>query len=121
MVVLHNQPKNQSTPLLFFFVFRRHRSSKFVGKAMNKGDALRHLPSVCTTAVTIATDFMQVMHVHKWTCIQSTPLLKPPPKHTKATRTHKGQSTYCDPKPSANCTKRETYSTYKVSHQHQET
>ena len=26
---------------------------------MNKEDALRRLPSVCTTAVTIATDFMQ--------------------------------------------------------------
>ena len=36
-------------------------------RAMNKEDALRRLPSVCTTAVTIATDFMQVMHVHNWT------------------------------------------------------
>ena len=33
---------------------------------MNKEDALKQLPSVCTTAETIATNFMQVMHVHRW-------------------------------------------------------
>ena len=32
---------------------------------MNKEDALRRLPSVCTTTETIATHFMQVMHVHR--------------------------------------------------------
>ena len=44
-------------------------SSEFIGRAMNKDDALRHLPSICTTAVTIATGFMQVMHVHEWTFV----------------------------------------------------
>ena len=34
---------------------------------MNKEDALRQWPSVCITAQTITTDFMQLMHVHKWT------------------------------------------------------
>ena len=34
---------------------------------MNKEDALKGLLSVCTAAVTIATNFMHVMHVHKWT------------------------------------------------------
>ena len=38
---------------------------------MNKEDALRHLPSICTTVVTIATDFMQVMHVHGWTSVET--------------------------------------------------
>ena len=36
---------------------------------MNKEDALRRLPSICTTVVAVATDFMQVMHVHKWTFV----------------------------------------------------
>ena len=38
---------------------------------MNKEDALRQLPSVCTTAETIAIDFMQVMHVHKWMSVET--------------------------------------------------
>ena len=57
-----------STPTTFFFlVFQHHVSSEFIGKAMNKEDTLRGLPSVCTTVVAIATKFMQVMHVQKWT------------------------------------------------------
>ena len=55
---------HQDGKLMFvFFVFRRHMTSDFVGKALNRGDALRNLPSVCTTAVTTATDFMQVLCV----------------------------------------------------------
>ena len=49
---------------ILFFVFQRHMSSEFIGRAMNKEDALGHLPNVCTTAVTIATNFIQLMHVH---------------------------------------------------------
>ena len=52
-----------------FYVFRRHMSSEFGRRSMNKEDALRRLPSVCTIAITIATDFMQAMHVHKWTSV----------------------------------------------------
>ena len=40
------------------FFSRCHMSSEFMGRAMNKEDALRRLPRVCTTVVAMATDFM---------------------------------------------------------------
>ena len=40
----------------FFVLFQRHMSSEFIERAMNKEGALRRLPSIFTTVVTIATD-----------------------------------------------------------------
>ena len=42
---------------------------------MNKADAVRREPSVCTTTKTITTNFMQVMHVHKWTPVGTAGLI----------------------------------------------
>ena len=64
-------------------VFRRHISSEFIGRAVNKDDALSLVPSVCTTVVAIATDFMQVMHVHKWTSVGTCNLQRQLSSHCK--------------------------------------
>ena len=57
-------------PLSPFIVFQRQMSSKFIGRAMNRDDALWLMPSVCTTIATMAVDVVQVMCDQGWTSVR---------------------------------------------------